>query len=94
VNLPNLITLARIVLAIILVPLLFIDQFGSRLAAFVIFLMAALSDLWDGYLARAHGQITDGWAALPLALDGRRHLLGRDHPSLDEEMFESHMGTP
>ena len=58
-NLPNLITIARIVLAVVVVPLLFIDQFGARLAAFIIFLIAALSDLWDGYLARSHGLITD-----------------------------------
>ena len=32
---------------------------GARFAAFVLFLAAALSDLWDGYLARKHGWITD-----------------------------------
>jgi CDP-diacylglycerol---glycerol-3-phosphate 3-phosphatidyltransferase len=59
VNLPNLITIARIVLAVVVVPLLFIDDFGARIAAFVIFLIAALSDLWDGYIARSQGMITD-----------------------------------
>ena len=29
-----------------------------RLLAFVVFLVAALSDLWDGYLARSRGQVT------------------------------------
>lgn len=58
-NLPNTITVARIILAVVLVPLLFIDQFSARIAAFIIFLIAALSDLWDGYLARSQGLVTD-----------------------------------
>jgi CDP-diacylglycerol---glycerol-3-phosphate 3-phosphatidyltransferase len=58
-NLPNLITIARIILAMVLVPLLFIDNFTARIVAFVIFLVAAVSDLWDGYLARSQGMITD-----------------------------------
>jgi len=32
---------------------------GARFAAFVLFVGAGLSDLWDGYLARKHGWITD-----------------------------------
>jgi CDP-diacylglycerol---glycerol-3-phosphate 3-phosphatidyltransferase len=59
VNLPNLITLGRIALAILIVPLLFVDQFGVRLLAFFIFLVAAFSDLWDGHIARSRGMITD-----------------------------------
>ncbi|HEX2093452.1 MAG TPA: CDP-diacylglycerol--glycerol-3-phosphate 3-phosphatidyltransferase [Longimicrobiaceae bacterium] len=58
-NLPNLITIGRIVLAAVLVPLLFVDDFETRVAAFVIFLAAAFSDLWDGHLARSQGLITD-----------------------------------
>lgn len=58
-NLPNLITIARIALAVLVVPLLLTDGFGARIAAFVIFLAAALSDLWDGHLARSRGLITD-----------------------------------
>ncbi|HEX8272126.1 MAG TPA: CDP-diacylglycerol--glycerol-3-phosphate 3-phosphatidyltransferase [Longimicrobiaceae bacterium] len=58
-NLPNWITLGRIVLALVLVPLLFVDGFGPRLGAWFIFLIAAFSDLWDGHLARSQGLITD-----------------------------------
>jgi CDP-diacylglycerol--glycerol-3-phosphate 3-phosphatidyltransferase len=58
-NLPNLITVGRIILALLIVPLLFVDQFGFRLLAFVVFLAAALSDLWDGHIARSRGLITD-----------------------------------
>ena len=58
-NLPNLITIARIFLAIAVVPLLFVEALGPRLLAFVIFLIAAFSDLWDGHLARSRGLITN-----------------------------------
>lgn len=59
VNLPNTITIARICLAVVLVPLLLADSFALRLTAFILFLVAAFSDLWDGYLARSRGLITD-----------------------------------
>lgn len=58
-NLPNLITIGRIVLAVLVVPLLFADEFPPRLLAFIVFLVAAVSDLWDGHLARSRGLITD-----------------------------------
>lgn len=59
INLPNAITLGRIVLALVVAPLLFVEGFGPRLWAFVIFLAAAFSDLWDGHLARSQNLITD-----------------------------------
>lgn len=59
INLPNAITISRIVLALVVAPLLFVEGFGPRVWAFVIFLAAALSDLWDGHLARSQNQITD-----------------------------------
>jgi CDP-diacylglycerol---glycerol-3-phosphate 3-phosphatidyltransferase len=58
-NLPNVITIARILLAILIIPLLFVDAFTPRIVAFVIFLVAAFSDLWDGHLARSRGLVTD-----------------------------------
>jgi CDP-diacylglycerol--glycerol-3-phosphate 3-phosphatidyltransferase len=58
-NLPNLITVGRIVLALLVVPLLLMDGFTPRITAFVVFLVAAFSDLWDGHLARSRGLITD-----------------------------------
>jgi CDP-diacylglycerol---glycerol-3-phosphate 3-phosphatidyltransferase len=59
VNLPNLITIGRIFLALLIIPLLFVDQFSWRLVAFLVFLAAAFSDLWDGHLARSRRLITD-----------------------------------
>jgi CDP-diacylglycerol---glycerol-3-phosphate 3-phosphatidyltransferase len=58
-NLPNLISLARIALAVVVAPLLLVDSFGLRITAFVIFLAAALSDIWDGHIARSQGLVTD-----------------------------------
>jgi CDP-diacylglycerol---glycerol-3-phosphate 3-phosphatidyltransferase len=58
-NLPNLITIGRIGLAVLIIPLLFMDQFGFRLLAFIVFLVAAFSDLWDGHIARSRGLVTD-----------------------------------
>lgn len=58
-DLPNIITVARILAC----PLLFVLTLAPRAdllyLAFVVFVAAALSDLWDGYLARKHGWITD-----------------------------------
>lgn len=67
-NLPNAITLGRIVLAVALAPLVLTDHFGLRLTGFVVFLVAAISDLVDGQLARSRNLITDfGKLADPLA---------------------------
>lgn len=67
-NLPNAITLGRIALAVLLAPMLLTDSFAMRLAAFVVFLVAAFSDLVDGRLARSRNLITDfGKLVDPLA---------------------------
>jgi CDP-diacylglycerol--glycerol-3-phosphate 3-phosphatidyltransferase len=67
-NLPNSITVARIAACPILAVLVFSRSAAVLLVAFLVFLAAALSDLWDGYLARKHGWITDTGKLLdPLA---------------------------
>jgi CDP-diacylglycerol---glycerol-3-phosphate 3-phosphatidyltransferase len=58
-TLPNAITVGRIVLAPLVGLLLFVPTFTARLAAFILFLIAAFSDLWDGHLARKYGWISD-----------------------------------
>lgn len=58
-NLPNAITAARILVCPVISVLALSQGVTARYAAFVLFLVAALSDLWDGYLARKHGLITD-----------------------------------
>ncbi|MGH7468877.1 MAG: CDP-diacylglycerol--glycerol-3-phosphate 3-phosphatidyltransferase [Longimicrobiales bacterium] len=58
-TIPNLITVGRIVLAPLVFTLLFVPTFTARFLAWVLFLIAAISDLWDGYLARKHGWVSD-----------------------------------
>jgi CDP-diacylglycerol---glycerol-3-phosphate 3-phosphatidyltransferase len=58
-TLPNIITILRVVLTPVVFALLFTPTFTSRFIAWILFLAAAFSDLWDGYLARKHGWITD-----------------------------------
>lgn len=58
-NLPNLITVARILACPVIFVLALSPRASHLLAAFVLFVAAALSDLWDGYLARKHGLVTD-----------------------------------
>lgn len=67
-NLPNALTVARIAVAPLLFVLIFVEMFSARLAGFMVFILAAASDVWDGYLARSRGQITDfGKLADPIA---------------------------
>jgi CDP-diacylglycerol---glycerol-3-phosphate 3-phosphatidyltransferase len=58
-TLPNAITVARIVLAPVVGLLLFVPTFTARFVAWLLFLIAAFSDLWDGHLARKYGWISD-----------------------------------
>ena len=58
-NLPNIITLVRISFTPVIALLPFIAGYWPKLVAFVIFLAAAISDVFDGYIARSRNQITD-----------------------------------
>jgi CDP-diacylglycerol---glycerol-3-phosphate 3-phosphatidyltransferase len=58
-TLPNAITVGRIVLAPVVGLLLFVPTFTARFIAWLLFLIAAFSDLWDGHLARKYGWISD-----------------------------------
>lgn len=58
-NLPNGLTVGRIVVTPAIAALPFVESEGARLAAFVLFLVAAITDWFDGYLARSRKQETD-----------------------------------
>lgn len=58
-TLPNVITIARIAICPVIFFLALAPSVDSRIWAFVLFVAAGLSDLWDGYLARRYGWITD-----------------------------------
>lgn len=67
-NLPNAITTGRILAAPLVTFLLMQPRPLPRLLAFFLFIAAALSDLWDGHLARKRGQVTSfGKLVDPLA---------------------------
>lgn len=57
-NLPNTLTLLRIFLVPFLVVVLLTKFTNREYVALAIFLVAALTDLFDGYLARKYNQIT------------------------------------
>lgn len=58
-NLPNAITIGRILIAPLIAALPFIDSPLARLSAFVVFIVAAVSDYVDGMLARTRNLETD-----------------------------------
>jgi len=58
-TLPNAITVARILMAPAVFYLMFQPEFSARLLAFVLFVVAGVSDLVDGSLARKYGWISD-----------------------------------
>ena len=58
-TLPNIITLVRICFTPVIALLPFIEGYWPKLIAFVIFLAAAISDIYDGHLARSRNEVTD-----------------------------------
>ena len=57
-NLPNLLTLARVVLIVFLVPCFYVQTELTRLLAVIIFFTACITDYLDGYFARLWQQTT------------------------------------
>jgi CDP-diacylglycerol--glycerol-3-phosphate 3-phosphatidyltransferase len=68
-TLPNLLGLFRLAATPVLVVLLLWPFAGSGFIAFVLFVPAALSDFFDGWLARSRGQVTTLGAFLDLTAD-------------------------
>jgi CDP-diacylglycerol--glycerol-3-phosphate 3-phosphatidyltransferase len=67
-TLPNILTVARIAITPVVAFLPFIDGYWPKLACFVIFIAAAVTDVIDGRIARRRGLITDlGTTLDPLA---------------------------
>jgi CDP-diacylglycerol--glycerol-3-phosphate 3-phosphatidyltransferase len=57
-NAPNKLTLLRIILSPVFMFFFMMDDVYARVVSLAIFAFAALTDLWDGYLARKYGIIT------------------------------------
>jgi CDP-diacylglycerol--glycerol-3-phosphate 3-phosphatidyltransferase len=58
-TLPNVITLARILITPVIALLPFIAGYWPKLICFVVFVVAAVSDVFDGALARRRQQVSD-----------------------------------
>ena len=58
-TLPNVITVVRIGVCPLIFVLALAPTPSGRLWAFVLFIAAGVSDIWDGWLARKYGWITD-----------------------------------
>ena len=58
-NLPNKLTMTRLVLAFVFVALVSYQHAGAYIVAYAVFTAAALTDLYDGRIARARGLITN-----------------------------------
>ena len=69
INIPNALTLLRILLVPVLVLVFYLPFNGHLLAAAAIFAIAAITDWFDGYLARRLGQMTPFGAFLDPVAD-------------------------
>jgi CDP-diacylglycerol--glycerol-3-phosphate 3-phosphatidyltransferase len=58
-NLPNRLTLGRLLLTVVFVAAMSVDHVSAKFAALIIFLIATLTDYLDGHIARKHGLVTD-----------------------------------
>ncbi len=58
-TLPNIITLSRICLTPVIALLPFIEGYWPKVIAFIIFLVAAFSDVLDGWIARRYNTVSD-----------------------------------
>lgn len=57
-TLPNKLTILRIVLTFVILYCLGLPGLPAKIVSFVLFVVASLTDWWDGYLARRSNQIT------------------------------------
>jgi len=58
-NLANKLTISRIILAGIFILFLFVRGLGAKFLALALFLMACITDYYDGFVARKKNSITD-----------------------------------
>ena len=58
-NMPNKLTISRIVLAFVFMWLLFCRGVQCKVLALVVFVAASLTDILDGYLAKRYRMVTD-----------------------------------
>ncbi len=59
ITLPNILTFGRILLTPVFIVCLFDDFAGAHIWALVIFIVASITDAYDGYYARKNNMVTD-----------------------------------
>ena len=69
----NKITILRVILIPVFVVLMYLQFPGHQWAALAVFILASLSDMVDGYIARHYNQVTDFGNA---AVGGIRQIPG------------------
>jgi CDP-diacylglycerol--glycerol-3-phosphate 3-phosphatidyltransferase len=85
-NLPNLLTLARIPLMFVIVGLLYCTWWGAATLAFGLFIISALTDWWDGALARRRGQVSN-FGVFMDALTDKISVLGLLLAAVDRKLI-------
>ena len=58
-NLPNKLTLLRVILVPVFCAFVCVESYEAQFAAALIFILASLTDMLDGKIARKKGLITD-----------------------------------
>ena len=58
-NLPNKLSIIRVLCIPVIVLLLYLPEDGCRIAAGILFILASLTDFLDGHIARKHQLVTD-----------------------------------
>ena len=58
-NLPNKLSIARVLCIPVIALLLYLNDDACRIAAVILFILASLTDLLDGHIARKYNLITD-----------------------------------
>lgn len=74
-SLPNLLTLSRIPILFITVGVLYMSWPGAATLAFLLFWLAGLTDILDGYFARKQGLVSN-WGKLMDALTDKIFIVG------------------
>lgn len=75
VNIPNIISVSRILMLFVIVGLLYVPLHGAATVAFVLFIIGAATDWLDGYIARKY-DIVSNFGKIIDALTDKIYVVG------------------
>jgi CDP-diacylglycerol--glycerol-3-phosphate 3-phosphatidyltransferase len=87
-NLPNICTLSRVPMMFIIVAMLYVEWSGAATVAFLVFVLAGITDFLDGYLARKLNQVSN-FGVLMDAVTDKVLLLGIMIALVDLDMIHA-----